>query len=1043
MSKIYGIPVATPFNPNKMGAVKTVNGVAPDENGNAEIDIGADEAYVTAAVAKEKAERQTEIAAERARINQFVALEEGSTTGDAELMDLRVGYNGKVYVTAGEAVRQQIAKLESITTGDDTAQVENLFDGSLELVEGYRAQSTTAVNLTNPQVPMDLVDATHWIYPQLIELKQGTTYAFTSGHYLSGTIYKKLTGTKSGFITHDGNTSAFTESGNCLLYTTPSTDSDFWLAISFHQNYKDVADFQIVEGDSLPIVNTDGIFLREDIQVKAEQVVGINTETQAAIDDVRELAEASANNVSAVLYTEQSLSKNQQAQARANVGITIGYAGGSEEEEEEVATNLIDASVGWTSGYGQLAGPLDADTLEVPFDTALLKTPLHYTYNKLIPIKANTTYAFKKGYTILATAFGADTGSRSGYVTDTVMTEGDGCLLWTSLGNTAGYYLSVSIHRGNYENLDAFAIYEGTEIPSGESENEGESFPEGEYLADGILVKADQVIGINAETKAAIKEVRALAEKTGNGTATSTPSLSMDNFATLQPTARKIQNAQSPTTLTMSLMSDTHYHDDDGDAEGKLAAARLMGLLGDFAHVDFVGNLGDMVRGNEDVEVTRNAMAKLVVSTKQNAKVPVLFVRGNHDDNGWYSYGGYGGTYQYSEFMTDKEWYQAVAGLNDKDFVIDPNRPSAGYGYFDHEKSKIRVFALNTSDIPYIEEDDGTIRYNSYQAHAFSNEQLNFVANALLFADKDNPNEWAALFLAHVPLDTTNTNGYRFGATDHLPRGHECLLAIIAAYRKGTSFAYSGTTRINSSEGDDFNVDINIDYSSKGVGDVIGFIFGHTHADYFSRCVGYENSLSRNYAYIALMGSTHFANFVVDRENSTIHVIKYGGGVPIADNRKSPGGDLYGTVEDTPDSGSYAEGEWSVTFDQFRPNGESLYNGLSEVHATGVYPDNSSKIDLETLELNTAPQSGNYATSKAVVVKPFTRYAIPSNWNGLVRAFNDAGGGSGWLTPTVEDGYKVVTTGIRHYYLVFSHHTSSYTDYANFKIKEIYSGMEF
>ena len=62
------------------------------------------------------------LAVERERINNFAKLKEGSTTGDAELTDVRVGANGRTYGTAGEAVRGQIA--------DTTTTLHGLMDNA-------------------------------------------------------------------------------------------------------------------------------------------------------------------------------------------------------------------------------------------------------------------------------------------------------------------------------------------------------------------------------------------------------------------------------------------------------------------------------------------------------------------------------------------------------------------------------------------------------------------------------------------------------------------------------------------------------------------------------------------------------------------------------------------------------------------------------------------------------------------------------------------------------------------------------------------------
>ena len=62
---------------------------------------------------KEKASK-SELETQKARIDSFTSLPEGSTTGDAELIDGRIGTDGLIYNNIGSAIRTQIRRLSDV-----------------------------------------------------------------------------------------------------------------------------------------------------------------------------------------------------------------------------------------------------------------------------------------------------------------------------------------------------------------------------------------------------------------------------------------------------------------------------------------------------------------------------------------------------------------------------------------------------------------------------------------------------------------------------------------------------------------------------------------------------------------------------------------------------------------------------------------------------------------------------------------------------------------------------------------------------------------
>ena len=111
-------------------------------------DVAFGEHSLTEEMDSVKTQLSQEIDVERKRIDNFSTLEEGSTTGDAELTDIRIGHDGVTYPNAGTAVREQIRKVASkfeqsinqLHLDNLTAEHEiNPSTGELRSATGWRA----------------------------------------------------------------------------------------------------------------------------------------------------------------------------------------------------------------------------------------------------------------------------------------------------------------------------------------------------------------------------------------------------------------------------------------------------------------------------------------------------------------------------------------------------------------------------------------------------------------------------------------------------------------------------------------------------------------------------------------------------------------------------------------------------------------------------------------------------------------------------------------------------------------------------------------
>lgn len=171
------------------------------------------------------------LSVERERIDNIVALPEGSTTGDAELLDIRVGADGVTYDSAGAAVREQFNR-----NVDSIIDVEWIDAALLYPTNGYVTSDDINFSATNY---FSVVGSKYITAKLQGRKKSGVAFYDKHMNYLSGLVFED---NKTIDITVSVPSSAWF--CRCGTYTEAKEESFVSCPVSIN-NVVSIADFEM------------------------------------------------------------------------------------------------------------------------------------------------------------------------------------------------------------------------------------------------------------------------------------------------------------------------------------------------------------------------------------------------------------------------------------------------------------------------------------------------------------------------------------------------------------------------------------------------------------------------------------------------------------------------------------------------------------------------------------------------------------------------------------------------------------------------------
>lgn len=272
-------------------------------------------------------------------------------------------------------------------------------------------------------------------------------------------------------------------------------------------------------------------------------------------------------------------------------------------------------------------------------------------------------------------------------------------------------------------------------------------------------------------------------------------------------------NSIDNSTFNVGFITDNH-HQLSTYSPGSLTHYANIAALTRMVPINAVIAGGDNINGyfdrNQKFVETRQATSGLYGRVSHNTDV--FFMLGNHDTGN-----GQNGNSTPATTITESE-LKSFYLSKEKAFNENRNGDSL-YGFKDYEDQKIRVIWLNSFDLPWTLNSDGTYKYNFLTTSGYQDDQLEWLAKSAL---KLKSSDWHVMIFTHCPLP--HTFEVAAGQAPLTQINSDILVSIINAFQNGTSLTVSESSR-------ELPVSFSADFSTQGSGVVIGLFSGHIHRD--------------------------------------------------------------------------------------------------------------------------------------------------------------------------------------------------------------------